>query len=143
MNQNIPLEKAIENYFRHKCWATPKELVNQLSPIYPCYPKDTLRRKIHRALNKNNQIVKHSIKPFYVHKKSLDWFNFFISIESRSNSLEVLYNEGFIIPYKGEICVKIPQYKCVLNGEIIITPNPITPNPESKRKPNLMIIREI
>jgi hypothetical protein len=143
MNQNIPLEKAIEKYFQHKSWATPKELVNELSPLYPYYPEDTLRRLIHRALNKNYQIVQHPIKPFYVHKESLDWFNFFISIESRSNRLNVLYNEGFTVPYKGEISFTIPGHNHVLNGEIIITPNPTISNPASKRKHYLMIMKKI
>jgi len=146
MNQNIPLEKAIENYFQSKCWATPKELVNQFSPLYPCYPEDTLRRLIHRALVKNRQIVKHPIRPFYVHKESLDWFNFFISIEIRDNPnrLNVLYNEGFIIPYRGEICLKIPflSIKRVFNGEVLITPNPAMLNPQSMTKYALMIIKE-
>ncbi|MEM2675280.1 MAG: hypothetical protein QXT10_02130 [Candidatus Bathyarchaeia archaeon] len=132
MSANISLEQAVTEYFRHKSWATPRELVNQLHPLFQkLYPQDTLRRLIHRILDKNDEIVPHPIRPFYVHKESLDWFNFFISLEAKSNRLDVLYNEGFIILHRGEIrfswdkpcpyCSKPVDY--VFNGEIVVIPN--------------------
>lgn len=150
MSANISLEQAVTEYFRHKSWATPRELVNQLHPLFQkpyWYPKDTLRRLIHRILNKNYEIVPHSIRPFYVHKNSLDWFNLFISQQAQSNRLEILYYEGFMIPYTGEIeissdnpcpnCLSTIDY--VINGEVVIIPNIL--KSEIKNKFALMIFK--
>jgi len=132
MNANVSLEQAITEYFRHKIWATPKELVNQLYPTFQkLYPDDdTLRRLIHRILDKNDEIVPHPIRPFYVYKPELDWFNYNLSIDTRENNLDWLYAEGVKVLYKGEIRIALEDIKSknivemVIDGEIAMTPNP-------------------
>jgi len=126
----IPLLRAVELYFRHKGWATPKELINQLYPIFKRQYSDreTLRRNIHRILIRSSEVTPHSLKPFYVHKNSSDWFNFFISQLAKTNRLEMLYHEGFTVLYSGEICIEYPCLSCgnnkeVFDGKLILIPS--------------------
>ena len=104
----FPLFKAVELYFRHKGWATPKELINQLYPIFKRQYSDreTLRRNIHRILAKNKEIISHPLKPFYVYKSVLPHFNYLISHLAKTNQLSFLYEEGFEVLYEGDLTLK-------------------------------------
>ena len=135
----IPIEKAIETYFKNKPWATPKELKTQLTPILKQYGYDeaTIRVLIHRKL-KSLGIIAHPLRPFYVYEQSLDWFNLFISHSAKENRLNFLYKEGFSILYEGEITVKINERKKdVFEGRIILIPNV-----NNRSKEYLMVAKE-
>ena len=149
---HVSIEKAVKLYFRHKGWATPKELVNQLYPIFKKqyhyhYDRETLRRLIHRVLNKTPEIIRHTLKPFYVHRNSLDWFNFLISQLAKRDRLEILYNEGMTILFSGKICVEYPCSECgdikkEFHGKVIHTPSIPLKEPAKSRYCLLIVKRD-
>ena len=96
------IEQCILKYLEFFGFATPQHLLNALSPCFN-YPLDTLRRLIHRKLKKLD-IVKHELKPFYVHPERIHFLN------------DLLINKNFSYLYNPQIIVadwqgKEPSYR--------------------------------
>ena len=98
------IEQCILKYLEFFGFATPKHLLNALSPCFN-YSQDTLRRKIHRKLRKLD-IVKHKLRPFYVHPERIHFFNDLLL----SQHFSYLYNPKIIVA-NWDLQGKEPSYR--------------------------------
>lgn len=112
MNQE--LTDTIYEFICHQVYATPKTIRNELTPLFPYYVKDTLKRLINRKLNSlinNGKVTRYPFGSFYCLAENEDFLDFDLTQSIKRKDFQNLEKPYGIIVCSGSIGSEYKDFK--------------------------------